>query len=383
MGGLPCEEKRLADSIKSLCTCILFWSIHSAARPVVLSLFSIYKSRKNQKDQHPVDEKICDSPKKRVVTTGVSEVFPPRYETINHAGVPPALRPHTQFEFPSKAPPRASLRISHPDPIPTDETWESIPFPPLPDSPASIPVSPHTRQWRSQSASSQIPPRTPRKSFSNSIPVGRTSHESHRMPRKSFSSSIPVGRTSHDSPRPPRKSFSSSIPVGRKSSDSAATNHQHMRNGSVPKTPTRPESRPVMPPAAFWKYAIEKQSVEAPSPGILQRWQLEGDRRSLPSSIGRSPPPVPPASIRGLTPNGRARSRSDKGKGKSSLDSVERRTFHRQFEGPHTEQFDGITWEIAVPPLAQARGKERQSRKLVKKRRSSHQQQSVGCSIVP
>ena len=356
-GGVSHEEKRSANIIKSLFTCILFWSIHSTARPVVLSLFSIYKSRRNQKDQLPVDEKTCDSPKKRVVTTGVSEVFPPRYENIKRAGIPAALRPHTQFEFPSKAPPRASLRISHPYPVPTDEASESIPFPPLPDSPASIPVSPHTRQWRSPSASSQTPPRTPRKSFSNSIPVGRTSHESHKMPRKSFSSSIPVGR---------------------KSSDSAATNHQHMRSDSVPKTPTRPESRPVMPPAAFWKYAIEKQSVDMPSPGILQRWQLEGDRRSLPSSIGRSPPPVPPASIRGITPNGRARSRSDKAKGKMSLDSEERRMFHRQFEGPHTEQFDGITWEIAVPPLAH-----RQSRKLVKKRRSSHQQQSVGCSIVP
>lgn len=309
-------------------------------------------------------------------------MFPPRYERIKRAGAPVYRRPQTQFEFPSKGPPRASLRISHPYPIPTDETSESTAFPPLPESPNSIPVSPHTRPWRSQSVSSQTRPKTPRKSSSNSIAASRTSHESHRVPRKSFSSSIPVGRTSNESPRPPRKSFSSSIPVGRKSSESTSTNHQRMRSGSVPKTPARPESRPEMPPAAFWKYAIEKQSIETPSAGILQTWQLEGDRRSLPSSIGRSSP-VPTASSRGATPNGRPKSRSDKGKGKKSLDNVERRTYHQQMEGPCTEHFDGITWEIAVPPLAQARGKERrQSRKLVKKRRSSYQQQSLGCSIV-
>ena len=349
---------------------------------MVLSLFSIYRSRKTEKDQHPVTEKNLDSPTKRGVTTEVSEFFPPRYEKIKRSGTPTAWRPHTHFEFPSKAPTRASLRISHPYPIPADEASESITFPALPDSPVSIPVSPHTRRWRSKSESCQTPARTPRKSFSNSIPVGRTSHDSHRMPRKSFSSAIPAGRISHDSPRPPRKSFSSSIPVGRKSNDSAAPSQQHMRSGSVPKTPTRPESRPVMPPAAFWKYAIEKQSIDTTSPGILQRWQLQGDRRSLPSSVGRSSP-VPTSSTRGVTPNGRAKGRSDKAKGKRSLDSLERRTFHRQIEGPVTEHFDGITWEIAGSPLAQPRGKERQSRKLVKKRRCSRQQQSSGCSIVP
>lgn len=307
-------------------------------------------------------------------------MFPARHEKTKRAGASASWRSHSHFEFPSKAPPRPSLRISHPYPIPTNEASESITFPPLTDSPASIPVSPHTRQWRSQSASSQTPPRRPRKSFSNSTPVGRASHDSPRPSRKSFSNSTPVGRTSHDCPRTPRKSFSNSIPVGRTSNDSTAPHQQHMRKGSAPNLPPRPESRPVMPPAAFWRYAIEKQSVDT-SPGLLQRWQLESDRRSLPSSIGRSSP-VPTSSARGVVPNSKVKGRSDKAKAKKSLDSVERRTFHRQIEGSSIERFDGITWEIAGSPLAQPRGKERQSRKLVKKRRSSHQQ-SLGCSIVP
>ena len=283
-------------------------------------------------------EKTLDYPKKKEVITEVSECFPPRYQKIKRTDAPASWRRHTLFEFPAKSPPRTSLRISHPVPIPTNEAFESITVPAIPDSSVSIPVSPHARQWSNQSTRSQTPPRTPRKSFSNSIPIGR------------------------------------------KSSDSTAARQQHISKGSASKLPPRPESRPVMPPAAFWQYAIDKQSVET-APGLLQRWQLEGDRRSLPSSIGQSSP-IPTSSIKDVTPEGRDKGQGDKAKGKRSLDSLERRTFHRQIEGSCTEHIDGITWEIAGSPLAQPRGMERRSRKLVKKRQSSHPQ-SPGLSIVP
>ena len=42
--------------------------------------------------------------------------------------------------------------------------------------------------------------------------------------------------------------------------------------------PTRPESKPSMPPAAFWKYVAEQQA-QGTSPGMLQSWQLKGDQR--------------------------------------------------------------------------------------------------------
>lgn len=284
------------------------------------------KTRKNPKDIHPVVEKNLDYSKKREVTARVSEVFP-QYQKTKRAGA------HTPFEFPVKAPPRASLRISHPYPIPPNEASESITFPAIHESPPSIPVSPLTRQW-----SNQTPPRTPRKSFSNSIPAGRKSHES------------------------------------------AASRQQHTSKGSASKLPPRPESRPVMPPAAFWQYAIEKQSVDT-SPGILQRWQLEGDRRSLPSPIDPSSP-IPSSSTTVATPNDRIKCGSDKAQRKRSLDSLEHRTFHRQIEGPVTELYDGITWEITGSPMAQPRGRDRQSKKLVKKRPSSHQR-SLGSSGLP
>lgn len=308
---------------------------------MVLSLFCVYKTQKNQRDHHPLTEKTVDYPKKREMTTRVIEVSPPRHQRIKRAGAP------THFEFPAKtaaAPRRPSLRISHPYPIQTNEPSESIAFPARQDSPTSISVSPHTRHWADRSVSNPTPPRTPTRT--------------------------PPPR----SPRTPRKSFSSSIPAGRKSSDSAASPHrQHIRKSSAPNLPTRPESRPVMPPAAFWKYAIDRQSVDT-SPGILQSWQLAGDRRSLPSSVGQLPPlpPLPKSpTIRSITPSDRPKSRGDKTPRKRSLDSVDRRSFHRQVEGPSTELIDGITWEIAGSPMVQPRGRDRQSRKLVKKRRPS------------
>lgn len=52
--------------------------------------------------------------------------------------------------------------------------------------------------------------------------------------------------------------------------------------------PLRPISRPSMPPAAFWRYAAEKQAGRA-SPGRLQSWQFNSDERKREPSICRYP----------------------------------------------------------------------------------------------
>lgn len=297
---------------------------------MVISLFSIYKTRKNRRYEHPVTEKTLDFSKKGRVISQVSEVLPPSYLKTKRASAKSSWRPHTHFEFPGKAPPRGSLRISHPYPIPTNDAVESITLPAIQRSPSLSSIASHSRQWGNESTNSRTSPKSPRKSLSNSIPVGRTSN---------------VSAAQHPY-------------------------QQHIAKGSASKLPTRPESKPAMPPAAFWRYAIEKQSIDV-SPGILQKWQLESDRWSLPSSIGRSSP-IPTPSTKAVTLDGRVKRRSDRAKKKRSLESLERRTFHRQMEGSSTECIDGITWEIAGGrPVTQDRENKRHSRKLVKKRRSS------------
>lgn len=52
--------------------------------------------------------------------------------------------------------------------------------------------------------------------------------------------------------------------------------------------PSRPSSRPSMPPAAFWRYAAERRAGEA-SPVSLQCWQLESDGRKREPSMCRYP----------------------------------------------------------------------------------------------
>lgn len=52
--------------------------------------------------------------------------------------------------------------------------------------------------------------------------------------------------------------------------------------------PSRPSSRPSMPPAAFWRYAAERRAGEA-SPVSLQCWQLENDGRKREPSMCRYP----------------------------------------------------------------------------------------------
>lgn len=52
--------------------------------------------------------------------------------------------------------------------------------------------------------------------------------------------------------------------------------------------PTRPGSRPSMPPAAFWKYAAEQQ-MQGDSPGTLQSWQIASNAERRESSIFPSP----------------------------------------------------------------------------------------------
>lgn len=52
--------------------------------------------------------------------------------------------------------------------------------------------------------------------------------------------------------------------------------------------PSRPSSRPSMPPAAFWRYAAEKQASRASSES-LQSWQLDSERRKREPSICRYP----------------------------------------------------------------------------------------------
>lgn len=63
----------------------------------------------------------------------------------------------------------------------------------------------------------------------------------------------------------------------------------HNRNNSwADPKPTRPESKPSMPPAAFWMYAAERQTREA-LPGSLQSWQVNSDGRRFDPSIKRPP----------------------------------------------------------------------------------------------
>ena len=58
--------------------------------------------------------------------------------------------------------------------------------------------------------------------------------------------------------------------------------------------PARPGSRPSMPPAAFWQYAADQQT-RGISPGRLQSWQIDRDKKRRESSISRYPvvPTIP------------------------------------------------------------------------------------------
>lgn len=309
---------------------------------MVVSLIGIYKALRNRGDAHLAIEKSFNYPKKERVTTQVSEILSPRYLKSTRASAPASWRAHTHFEFPSKAPgkapskapgkapPRRSLRISHPYPLSTDDGLAGDSSPAMHQPSASKVVLSRSRQKSDPSPTSKPSPTSPRKSFSSSTPVGRASRVSTAQLQY----------------------------------------QQHIAKGSGSKLPARPVSRPVMPPAAFWKYAIDKQSIGM-SPGLLQRWQLESDRRSWPSSIGRSSPiPTPPT--RTVTLDGRVKRRSDRAKKKTSSESFERRSFHRRTEESRTECIDGITWEIAGGfPATQHRENGRHSRKLIKKRESS------------
>lgn len=297
---------------------------------MVVSLIGIYKALRNRGDAHPATEKGFNYPKKERVIKQVSEISSPGHLKPIRASAPASSRAPTHFEFPGKAPPRRSLRISHPYPLSTNDGFAGISPPAMPQPSASKSVSSHSRQKSNQSSTSKPSPASPRKSFTSSIPVGRASRVSTAQQQY----------------------------------------QQHIAKGSGSKLPARPVSRPVMPPAAFWRYAIDKQSIGM-SPGILQKWQLDSDRRSWPSSIGRSSP-IPTSPTRTVTLDGRVKRRSDRAKKRPSLESFERRSFNRRTEESRTECIDGITWEIAGGfPVTQHRENGRQSRKLIKKRESS------------
>lgn len=324
---------------------MLFWSIHSSTQPILVSLFGIYRALRNRNDEHPVSEKRIDDSKHGSVTTQVSELLPSEYLYPDRADTQASWRPHTNFQFPGKAPPRGSLKISHPYPIPTNN--ESSPYPVPTDGVAGINSSPVCESPTANSIASHS------RQMSNLSSTGRVSHQS---PRRSLSDVIPLGRTSNVS------------------TTSDRTQH-HVAKESIPPLPTRPISRPVMPPAAFWRYAVDKQAVGI-SPGILQGWQLDRDRQSWPPSTERSPTiPTPPK--KAATVQGRVNRRSGQSKRKASSDSLKRRT--AESRESTTECIEGITWEIAGGrPSTQDRenvqvkdSRKGQGRKLVKKRPSS------------
>lgn len=353
----------MADSI-SLLTCILFWSIHSAVQPVFISLVAIYKALRSQGNEPSDAEKSFNSPKQGKAALHENQTSSPKFINTKHSSALAPWRAHSQFEFPAKTPPLRSLRISHPIPLPPNEAAAEFSLPTIHNPSASISVSSHSRKRSNQTMTNNISPQTPRKSFSSGRPwKSSTVLEDYLQSTSKNITAVPPVRPA---PRPvtrPRKSFSDTI-SGRKSVNVATAADQYQQpiaRSLATAPPVRPVSKPVMPPAAFWRYAIDKQSI-ATSPGILQRWQLESDRRSWSSLIGRCSP-VPVSMPRAITLNGRVKRRGDRASQNRSADNLQRRTFQRRTMGPSTECIDGITWEILED--------RRRNKKLVKQRRSS------------
>lgn len=92
--------------------------------------------------------------------------------------------------------------------------------------------------------------------------------------------------------------------------------HGSQRGGE----PTRPSSRPSMPPAAFWRYAAEKQAGAA-SPGSFQNWQSDSDSKKREPSICRYPiVTIRPESA--LTRNNRVHHRNNRAAKRRSYESI-------------------------------------------------------------
>ncbi len=353
----------------SLLACALFWSIQTSSQPVMVSLLGLYKTLKNQTEVPPVIEKSIHHSERDRFTTRVAQGSPPysqtnrpstqysqinrlstqysqtnrpstqysptnrpstQYSPTNRPTTPASWKPRQGFEVPGKVPSRPRLKISHPYPIPGDNVAAGIYSPEICNTPTSISISAHSQPTSKRRSTS----RTSRKSRTRSL--------------------LPRGRTCD--------ALVTSSPY-----------QQQIANSPATPSPARPTSRPMMPPAAFWRYAIDRQAVGL-SPGILQSWQLERNRRSWPPSIDQSSP-IPPSSPVSIP--GRVKGRSDRRRDKRSRDGLEHHTFDRQAIESNTECIGGITWEIAGGRgVTQERskgpenfGRRGQSRKLVKKRR--------------
>ena len=100
---------------------------------------------------------------------------------------------------------------------------------------------------------------------------------------------------------------------------------QRYRRGSLYSSqrggkPSRPSSRPSMPPAAFWRYAAEKQAGAA-SPGSFQNWQSGSYSKKREPSICRYPiMTTRPESA--LTRNNRVHHRNDRAAKRRSYESI-------------------------------------------------------------
>ena len=84
--------------------------------------------------------------------------------------------------------------------------------------------------------------------------------------------------------------------------------------------PSRPSSRPSMPPAAFWRYAAEKQAGAA-SAGSFQNWQSASHSKKREPSICRYPI-ITTRPESALTRNNRVHHRNDRAPKRRSYESI-------------------------------------------------------------
>ena len=181
-------------------------------------------------------------------------------------------------------------------------------------------------------------------------------HASSLSPVSSLSRNSTIRSPSSTKPKVPR------IPKQYRS--------QSNYGSPIDGTPTRPNSRPSMPPAAFWKFAAEQQVCRV-SEGGLQTWQTDNNTKIREPSVYRYPiigrPQEKPANR-----NRRTRQSSTRSVRGQSCNRVETRISNISDDaGPRAEPGPGNLSELREPQPKLDRGEKEgrpQSKRLIKKR---------------
>lgn len=136
--------------------------------------------------------------------------------------------------------------------------------------------------------------------------------------------------------------------------------------------PSRPSSRPSMPPAAFWRYAVEKQAGAA-LPGGFQNWQSDSHSKKREPSICRYPI-ITTRPESALTRNNRVHHRNNRAAKRRSYESIRQgildiENYGDEILGPNLD--GGWSWE-GRKAESEVRNREvsrrGQRKRLVKKR---------------